>query len=76
MNGKQKNIIGIPENLLHLLMPIVQNLMSTFFIWSEFSTETYFVYMVPTAEFGNLHFDMKILWNIKGIVSDSNNIFL
>ena len=44
---EQNNIIGIPENLLHLLIPFVQNLASTFSIWSEFSAETCFVCMLP-----------------------------
>ena len=31
VRGKQNDIIGIPDNLLHLLIPFVQNLTSTFF---------------------------------------------
>ena len=47
-------MISIPENLLHLLISLVQNLTSTFSICREFSAETCFVYMTPTAKFGKL----------------------
>ena len=42
------NIIGIADNLLHLLIPLVQNLTPTFSIWSEFSAQTCFVYMTQS----------------------------
>ena len=42
--GKQCNITGILENLLYLLLTFIQNLKSTFSIWSQFSSETCFVY--------------------------------
>ena len=43
VSDKQSNITGIPENLLHLLIRFVQNYISPFSIWNEFSAKTCFV---------------------------------
>ena len=48
--GKKNFIIGIPENLLHLLIPFVQNLTFTFSILSEFSAKTCFVSMTLSCQ--------------------------